>query len=94
VELLWGESIKIMKERISQQNYETWIKPIRFVSLEDSNVVLGVPNKFFKDWLVENYSNIIANSFSDASGIDVDIKFIVKSRSKVRCRMIKVRRLK
>jgi len=78
VELLWGESIKIMKERISQQNYETWIKPIRFVSLEDSNVVLGVPNKFFKDWLVENYSNIIANSFSDASGIDVDIKFIVK----------------
>ena len=77
MELFWNESINIIKENLSQQNFDTWIKPIRIVSLEDSNVLLGVPNKFFKDWLVENYMDIITNSLSDVSGIDVEIKFVV-----------------
>jgi len=77
LESFWTECVKIIKERVSQQNFETWIKPIRIVSLEDSNILLGVPNKFFKDWLVENYIDIISNSLSSVSGIGVDIKFIV-----------------
>ena len=77
LESFWNEGIKIIKEKVSQQNFETWIKPIRIVSLEDNNVLLGVPNKFFKDWLVDNYIDLISNSLSDISGIDVDIQFVV-----------------
>jgi len=77
LEAFWNEGVKIIKEKISQQNFETWIKPIRVVSLEENNVLLGVPNKFFKDWLVENYIDLISHSLSNVSGIDVDIKFVV-----------------
>jgi len=77
LEAFWNEGVKIIKEKVSQQNFETWIKPIRVVSLEDNNVLLGVPNKFFKDWLIENYSDLISSSLSNVSGIDVDIKFVV-----------------
>ena len=77
MESFWNEGIKIIKERVSQQNFDTWIKPIRIVSLEDNNVLLGVPNKFFKDWLVDNYIDLISNSLSNISGIDVDIRFVV-----------------
>ncbi len=83
MESFWNESVKIIKKKVSQQNFETWIKPIRIVSLEDSNILLGVPNKFFKDWLVENYIDIISNSFSAVSGIGVDIKFIVSKPEKI-----------
>ena len=82
MELFWNESVKIIKEKVSHQNFETWIKPIRLVSLEDSNVLLGVPNKFFKEWLVENYIDIISNSLSDVSGLNVNIKFIVTKPEK------------
>ncbi|MBW2557481.1 MAG: chromosomal replication initiator protein DnaA [Deltaproteobacteria bacterium] len=82
MESFWNESVKIIKKKVSQQNFETWIKPIRIVSLEDSNILLGVPNKFFKDWLVENYIDIISNSFSAVSGVGVDIKFIVSKPDK------------
>jgi len=82
LESFWNESVKIIKKKVSQQNFETWIKPIRIVSLEDSNILLGVPNKFFKDWLVENYIDIISNSFSAVSGVGVDIKFIVSKPDK------------
>jgi len=44
-----------VKERIGKQNYETWIKPIRFASRSKSEINLEVPNKFFRDWLTEHY---------------------------------------
>ncbi|HPQ43608.1 MAG TPA: chromosomal replication initiator protein DnaA [Syntrophales bacterium] len=83
MESFWNESIKIIKDKISQQNFETWIKPIKIVSLEDSNVLLGVPNKFFKDWIIENYMEIITNSLSDVSGINVMIQFVVNKPEEV-----------
>jgi len=83
LESFWNESIKIIKDKISQQNFETWIKPIKIVSLEDSNVLLGVPNKFFKDWIIENYMEIITNSLSDVSGINVMIQFVVNKPEEV-----------
>ena len=83
MEAFWAERVKIIKTKVSQQNFETWIKPIRIVSLEDSSILLGVPNKFFKDWLVENYIDLIKNSLSEVSGADVDIKFVVKKSEKI-----------
>ncbi len=77
MESFWNESVKIIKEKVRQQNFETWIKPIKFVGLEGNNILLGVPNKFFKDWLVENYVTLISNSLSEVSGTDVEIKFVV-----------------
>lgn len=77
MEAFWNEGIKIIKEKVSQQNFETWIKPIRIISLEDNNVLLGVPNKFFKDWLVDNYVGLISSSLADVSGIDVAVQFVV-----------------
>jgi len=82
LEPFWNESVRIIKEKVSQQNFETWIRPIRFVSLEGNNILLGVPNKFFKDWLVENYIGLISNSLSEVSGTDVDIKFVVNKSEK------------
>ena len=82
MEPFWNEGVIIIKEKVSQQNFETWIRPIRFVSLEGNNILLGVPNKFFKDWLVENYINLIRRSLSEVSGTDVDIEFVVKKSEK------------
>ncbi len=77
MELFWKEGVRIIKEKVSQQNFETWIRPIRFVSLEGNNILLGVPNKFFKDWLVENYIGLISSSLADVSGTEIDIKFVI-----------------
>src|SRR6266542_576534 len=52
---LWNQALIEVKERIGKQNYETWIKPIRFASRSKSEINLEVPNKFFRDWLTEHY---------------------------------------
>ncbi|MBN1364057.1 MAG: chromosomal replication initiator protein DnaA [Syntrophaceae bacterium] len=73
----WDKTSKIIQEKISKQNFDTWIKPIKIVAMEDQCVQLTVPNKFFKDWLLDNYSSTIKQSLKEASGLDVNIDFVL-----------------
>jgi len=79
VEMLWEKSCKIIKEKVSTQNYETWISPVKIASIEENNINLSVPNKFFKDWLIENYLHIIRDSLSRVIGINVKINFTIRN---------------
>ncbi|MBN1471369.1 MAG: chromosomal replication initiator protein DnaA [Syntrophaceae bacterium] len=83
MDAFWDKAIKIIQEKISKQNFDTWIKPIKIIAMEDQCVQLAVPNKFFKDWLVDNYNSTIRQSLKDASGLDVNIDFVLsKTKAK------------
>lgn len=83
MDAFWDKASKIIQEKISKQNFDTWIKPIKVVAMEDQRVQLAVPNKFFKDWLLDNYSSTIKQSLQAAAGIEVDIDFVLsKSKEK------------
>lgn len=77
MESVWDKATKIIQDKVSKQNYDTWIKPIKIVAMEDKCVQLSVPNKFFKDWLMDNYLSMIKNSLHAVVGISVDIDFIL-----------------
>ena len=77
VDVIWEKSLNQIKEKVSQQNFDTWIRPIKILSLEGSQVHLAVPNKFFKDWLMENYTDIIRESLSSAVGIGMNVEFVL-----------------
>jgi len=83
VEAVWDKTAKIIQEKLSKQNFDTWIKPIKIAAMEDKCVQLVVPNKFFKDWLLDNYFSTIKQSLQNVVGIEVDIEFILyKSKEK------------
>ena len=51
---------QIIREKIHDESaYKTWIEPITFRKFTDNTIYLSVPNRFFKDWIHEHYSNII-----------------------------------
>jgi len=77
LESIWTQSLNIIKNKISQQNFETWINPVKIVNIEGNDISLSVPNKFFKDWLIENYHGIISKSLSHVLGTAVQINFVV-----------------
>ncbi|KAF0159214.1 MAG: chromosomal replication initiator protein [Syntrophaceae bacterium] len=77
MESVWDKATKIIQEKVSKQNFDTWIKPIKIVVMEDKCVQLAVPNKFFKDWLMDNYLPLIKNSLHSVVGISVDIDFML-----------------
>ncbi len=78
LETIWKKCTDIIKEKISQQNFETWIQPLRMSSFESESIQISVPNKFFKDWLSENYLPVIKDSISAVTGIQVSVGFVVE----------------
>ena len=77
MDILWEKSIKIIQKKISQQNFDTWIRPMNVSSLEGNQIYLSVPNRFFKDWLMENYSHIISEALSSVAGGELVVNFLV-----------------
>jgi chromosomal replication initiator protein len=83
VESVWDKTTKVIQDKLSKQNFDTWIKPIKIVAMEDKCVQLAVPNKFFKDWLLDNYFSTIKHSLENIVGIEIDVEFIlVKDKEK------------
>lgn len=85
METIWDKATKVIQDKLSKQNFDTWIKPIKIVAIEeDKRVQLAVPNKFFKDWLLDNYFSIIKNALENVVGIEIEIEFIVsKEKEKI-----------
>jgi chromosomal replication initiator protein len=77
VDILWDKSINLIKDKISQQNFDTWIRPIKVTSLEGNQVHLTAPNKFFREWLIENYRPIIIEALSSVAGVELIVNFII-----------------
>ena len=81
---LWNQALVEVKERIGKQNYDAWIKPIRFVSRNRSEIKLEVPNKFFRDWLTEHYLSQIEDVLSSLAKDSVRVVFEVNERLEAR----------
>jgi len=74
---IWQAALEDMRSRAPRPTFETWLKSIVPVEIEGEEVILGVPHEFAKDWLEENYQEVIQESVSDVMDKDARIKFVV-----------------
>jgi chromosomal replication initiator protein len=77
LDIIWEKATNIIRKQVSQQNFETWIQPVRVMAIEGNSIQFAVPNKFFKDWLTDNYLDLIQESLKEISGIDLSVQFSV-----------------
>ena len=59
---LWKSCLIYIKERITDQAYQTWFSGIVLSSLSDEELVIQVPNKFHFEWLESKYRLLIDNA--------------------------------
>jgi chromosomal replication initiator protein len=76
---LWLKVTDALKERVGQQNFDIWIKPIHFVSGEGEKVELEVPNRFFKEWINEHYSVHIKEAVSVLTRVPCQLQFRIRN---------------
>ncbi len=79
MEDIWSKVIESLKERVGQQNFDIWIKPIHFISMDGDIVELEVPNRFFKEWINEHYSPHIKEALSFFTQKPCHLQFRVRS---------------
>ena len=59
---LWEQSLHLIKENVTEQQFNTWFKPIGFESFtEDTKtLLLQVPSPFVYEYLEENYVDLLS----------------------------------
>jgi chromosomal replication initiator protein len=65
---VWNQVLSLVSEKISQKSFDIWLKPLTLLDMTESKVQLEVPNKFFKDWITENYLSLIKEVLLDNTG--------------------------
>ena len=75
---LWQDALVYIQGKVPKQVYDTWFTPIHLERIKDSTAQLGVPNKFFGEWLSQHYGTLLAEAVSTArGGEETAIMFII-----------------
>jgi len=78
----WEKTIEAIGSKVGNQTFDLWFKPLRFVHLNGEQVVLEVPNKFFKEWIEDHYPGLISETFASFSNKEVSVKFNAHAASR------------
>ncbi|MFB0507972.1 MAG: chromosomal replication initiator protein DnaA [Thermodesulfobacteriota bacterium] len=78
MEEIWSAVLKYLNDKVTQDAYHVWIEPIIPLSLTEQFIEVRVPNKFFEDWLTQNYLPLIKEALLHALARDCDVIFKLK----------------
>jgi len=82
---VWQEALSYIQAKVPKQVYDTWFTPVHLERIEESTAQIGVPNKFFGDWLNQHYGSLLAEAVSNArGGGDLAVTFVVFQRQAAR----------
>ncbi len=73
-----------LSQVVSEDNFRTWIEPIRFLNCSDGICSLVVPNAFFRDWVVENFESLLRGLLKEITGEETKIEYLLaKEETKI-----------
>ncbi len=52
---VWARALEQLKNSIPRQTYDTWLRGLKFVSIDDDTIRLLAPNNYVVDWVRENF---------------------------------------
>lgn len=85
VNTVWQEALHYIQAKVPKQVYDTWFTPVHLDRIENSTAHIGVPNKFFGDWLQTHYKSLLAEAVSTArGGGDMAVTFVVFQKPSAR----------
>ena len=76
-EELWQSVLAQIQLNISPANFATWFTNTSISSIEDSSVIVSVPNSFSKEWLEQKYNKDILKILKTLDENIKDVKCVV-----------------
>jgi len=74
---LWNNLLGRLKNEVGEQAFNAWFMPITPLSLSDDKLKLGVPNDFFREWVVERYIGLLNSNLAGIAPKKISVEFVV-----------------
>jgi chromosomal replication initiator protein len=73
----WDKSLALIRENVSEQQYNTWFRPIAFESFNETTktVLVKVPSPFVYEYLEENYVDLLRTVLQRTFGEGVQLSY-------------------
>lgn len=71
------EILRDVRSEVGESRYALWFRAIRLHELRRGVLVLGVPNRFFADWIGEHFGTLLASCALRVLGTPVTIELAV-----------------
>lgn len=77
VQEIWKKTLNLIKSELTEVSYNTWLKTLEPIGINNNTFVLSVPNKFNKEILENRYVSLISNAIKQVTDIDYTIDFVI-----------------
>lgn len=77
LEQIWGNVVAMLAEEISEVSFNSWIKPVKAVSITDSEIVLCVPYGVNRNMIMTKYFSLIESCLEAVTSKKRSIEVIV-----------------
>jgi chromosomal replication initiator protein len=77
---LWREVLKLVGSEIEKKEFDTWLQPTRLAAVGEKELLVEVPNGFYKDFINDQYTEILNQKASTLMGKAMSVT-MVESRS-------------
>ena len=72
---IWKNSLSKIEERVGNNAIDLWFRPVKLSQLKEQQVTLDIPNKFFKDWIEDNYPDLLSETLGGVLGYPVTVRY-------------------
>lgn len=69
-----------IKEKVTPQQFTTWFSSLNLIKLDANEIYIHAPNSLCREWIENNYMDIVTSSLEDASISNRKVRFIVDDK--------------
>ncbi len=75
IEEVWKKAVESIESEVGGQTFDLWFRPIKLLKFQNQQVILEVPNRFFKEWLDDHYPDLIKETLKRFLKMDIEVRF-------------------
>ncbi|WP_299439830.1 chromosomal replication initiator protein DnaA [uncultured Rhodospira sp.] len=77
ISTLWDRVRRQLRREFGTAAYNSWVKPMTVTARDDSEVTLGLPTRFMRDWVMTHYADRIRALWSGSDPGGRSVRFVV-----------------
>ena len=74
---VWEQILVNLSGNIDYPAFESWIKPAKFVSIDEKSLTISTVSNLNKEWINKNYSDLIKKTLKEVTGKKLNLKIII-----------------
>jgi chromosomal replication initiator protein len=74
---IWSNALKRLSEKVAEQNFDMWLRPIECTAADQRTLRLRAPNPYVRLWFESNYLPAVLEEIRSETGEDYLVEFEV-----------------